>query len=398
VSAAFDTTIRLWDVASGRQLSILEGHTGAVIGLRLSLTTPLLVSRSADETVRIWNINTGQTIEIVHEAINRWRNAIRGLDLHPAKPLLATLGDDDTVIRIWQLDYDVLLAGDAISGSVRYTTAKVVLVGDSGVGKTGLGWRLAHGEFKDQSSTHGQQFWIIGELGTTRTDGAECEAVLWDLAGQPDYRLVHSLFPDDVDLALVLFDPTDRQNPLAGVDFWLNQLRRQGQTLCRCILIGARTDRGSATLTEAELAAYCRRCDLSGGYIATSARTGEGLPRLLEEVKHQIRWDDMPATVTTSTFKRIKEHVLSLKEDETRGGVLVSPSALRERLQRLDDDWDFSDDEMMTATRHLETHGYVTILRGSQGNVTILLTRISWPTWPRPSCWKRDATRADWDA
>ena len=46
------------------------------------------------------------------------------------------------------------------------TTAKIVLVGDSGVGKTGLGWRLAHGEFKEHSSTHGQQFWVLSELGT----------------------------------------------------------------------------------------------------------------------------------------------------------------------------------------------------------------------------------------
>ena len=150
------------------------------------------------------------------------------------------------------------------------------------MGKTGLGWRLAHGEFKEHSSTHGQQFWAIGELGNTRADGTECEAVLWDLAGQPDYRLVHSLFLDDVDLALVLFDPTNRQEPLTGVDFWLNQLRQGKQGLCRCILIGARADRGTATLTEAELAAYCNRHGIGGGYIGTSARTGEGLPALLE--------------------------------------------------------------------------------------------------------------------
>ena len=35
--------------------------------------------------------------------------------------------------------YDVLLGGEPVAESVRYTTAKIVLVGDSGVGKTGLG-------------------------------------------------------------------------------------------------------------------------------------------------------------------------------------------------------------------------------------------------------------------
>ncbi|HMQ33980.1 MAG TPA: hypothetical protein PKD53_24825, partial [Chloroflexaceae bacterium] len=113
--------------------------------------------------------------------------------------------------------------------STHYTTAKVVLVGDSGVGKTGLGWRMAKGEFKEHASTHGQQFWVVGELGKTRADGTQCEAVLWDLAGQHVYRPIHSIFLDDVDTALVLFDPSNRPDPLKGAQFWLEQLRGKGQ-------------------------------------------------------------------------------------------------------------------------------------------------------------------------
>jgi GTPase SAR1 family protein len=70
---------------------------------------------------------------------------------------------------------------------------------------------------------------VLNELGTRRADGTECEAILWDLAGQPDYRLTHALFLDDADLALVLFDPTDSRDPLHGVEFWLKQLKA-GQT------------------------------------------------------------------------------------------------------------------------------------------------------------------------
>ncbi len=38
-------------------------------------------------------------------------------------------------------------------------------------------------------------------------------------------RLIHALFLDDADLALVLFDPTRNDDPLAGVEFWLKQLK-----------------------------------------------------------------------------------------------------------------------------------------------------------------------------
>jgi hypothetical protein len=71
------------------------------------------------------------------------------------------------------------------------------------VGKSALGYRLIHGRFERQESTHGQQFWVFPALGRRRADGTDCEAILWDFAGQPDYRLVHALFVDNADLALI---------------------------------------------------------------------------------------------------------------------------------------------------------------------------------------------------
>jgi hypothetical protein len=90
------------------------------------------------------------------------------VEFHPYFPRLATLGNEGRVVRVWDIDVDLLLSQSDID-SVRYTTAKLVLVGDSGVGKTGLGWRLAHGEFKEHASTHGQQFWVI-----PAPDGFDC--------------------------------------------------------------------------------------------------------------------------------------------------------------------------------------------------------------------------------
>jgi len=256
---------------------------------------------------------------------------------------------------------------------VRYTTAKLVLVGDSGVGKTGLGWRLAHDEFKEHASTHGQQFWPIQKLGLKREDGTECEAVLWDLAGQHVYRQIHSIFLENVAAALVLFDPSNRQDPLKGVQFWLEQLKGNAQ-LPPAVLIGARVDRGAPAVSQQELDQFCQRYGIRGGYISTSAYSGEGLSDLLTRLKAQIPWDEMTATVTTVTFKRIKEYILALKEKPDRKDVLVSPLLLREQLQAIDLDWRFTDAEMMTAVGHLETHGYVAILRSSAGEQHILLT------------------------
>src|ERR1044072_825031 len=321
--------------------------------------------------VQFWRCDWGKQVMLLEEPIPEYRMA--GLAFNPKTAVLAALDQMRKEIRIWDLDFDDIL-GAAEREDVFYTTAKSALVGNSGEGKTGLGWGVVHGEFKAHPSTHGQQFWVIDEWGTTRGDGAQCEAVLWDLAGQPDYRLIHALFLDDVDLALVLFDPTNRQEPLKGVKYWLKHLARERHDgrKRRVVLVGARADRGVPTLTRGELEEFCGQHGVEA-YVRTSALTGEGLEESLARVKSSIVWEEMRATVTTKTFKRVKEFVLSLKESTEIKGVLVSPESLRARLEAKDAQWKFSDAEMMTAVRHLANHGYVSVLRGSSGEETILL-------------------------
>lgn len=375
ISASCDQTILVWDARSGKILKSLEGHSSAVNSICFSYNSHLLASKSQDKTIRLWKNDTWDCLASFDESC--FGGTASKIAFHPHLPILATLGEKDTIIRIWELDEDLLLS--QAQQNINYTTAKLVLVGDSGVGKTGLGWRMAHNEFKEHASTHGQQFWPIQQLNLKRNDGTDCEAVLWDLAGQHIYRQVHSIFLENVAAALVLFDPTNRQDPLKGAKFWLEQLKGKGK-LPPTVLVGARVDRGSPALSQDELDQFCQQYGIKGGYLSTSAKAGDGLPELLDILKEQIPWDDMTATVTTVTFKRIKDYVLSLKEKTDRKGVLVSPAELRELLEEAptDDDtaeeWNFTDAEMMTAVGHLDTHGYVAVLCDSAGEETILLT------------------------
>src|SRR5206468_3449790 len=110
------------------------------------------------------------------------------------------------------------------------------------------------------------------------------------------------LFLDDVDLALVLFDPA-RPDTLAGVDYWLKQLS-QNQQQSRTVLVAARTDVSPLSTSTAELEAYCREQKISGGFVATSAKMNVGIDSLLDIVHKQIDWNAKVTTVTTQTFKR----------------------------------------------------------------------------------------------
>jgi small GTP-binding protein len=375
-SGSDDKTVKLWEAGSGRLLRMLEGHTDSVSAVAFSNDGTLLASKSFDGTVRLWSGESWECVAVI-PVPDQTHSSAAALCFHPTLPWLVTdasePGESDEqgsrLIRIWELDVPALSARQA--GARHHTTGKIVLVGDHSVGKSALGHRLIHGGFKEQASTHGQQFWVFPALGKRRDDGTECEAILWDFAGQPDYRLVHALFVDNADLALALFDASDLRDPLHGVEFWLKQLQT-AESRCPVILVAAQSDRGTCPMTQDELEAYCKKHGIVGP-ITTSAFTGTGLEELVERMKAMIPWDDKPATVTTETFKRIKDYVLGMKGSEAGGQTIVTPAELRGHLEATDADWRFSDAEMMTAVGHLENYGYVKRLRTSKGEPRILL-------------------------
>jgi small GTP-binding protein len=280
-SGSFDNTICLWNPLDGSLIHILEGHTGQICGISFSWKHQIFASISQDSSVRIWNTDTWETCAFLEERYKvNWR---MGFAFHPDAPVLASVGEQSRTILIWDLDIDTILNTTPSRHTIHYTTAKIALVGDSGVGKTGLGYRIAEGTFQATESTHGQQFWIIDDLGTTRADGTQCEAILWDFAGQPNFRPIHALFLDDIDLALVLFDPS-RPDTFISVEYWLKQLSHR-QQLCHTILIVARTDVSKLAHSLTELETFCRERNISGSFIMTSAKTGDGVADLLERIK-----------------------------------------------------------------------------------------------------------------
>ena len=365
-------TIELWHIENERPTVIREGHTARVLCVAFGADGRLLASKSADGTVRIWKSDNWQELGVLEEE----GTYLSGLAFHPKKPILVSRDDSNNVIRIWNIELGALEEAAPLSESVQYAAAKIALVGDQGVGKTGLGWRLATGTFAEHSSTHGEQFWVVRELCVQRPDGTECEAVLWDFAGQPDYRLIHALFLDDVDLAIIVFDGTNREQPLKGVEYWIQQLSRPKNK--KKILVAQRVDRGDLVVPRTDLDRLCEQHSVSGGYLSVSAKTELGIPELKARIVEQIAWQEMTPSITTATFKRIKEYVLALKEASKNGegnqkGILISHAELQARLKEADPGFTFAESEMSKAVEHLASHGYVRTLRTSSGLGTILL-------------------------
>ncbi|WP_416211311.1 WD40 repeat domain-containing protein, partial [Frankia sp. Cas3] len=71
-SAGFDGTVRLWDVASGRQLAELTGHTGGVQAVGFSPDGTRLASAGSDGTVRLWDAASGNPTATLIGFVGGW--------------------------------------------------------------------------------------------------------------------------------------------------------------------------------------------------------------------------------------------------------------------------------------------------------------------------------------
>lgn len=359
-------TIYICHSEDGRVIAELKAHTNYIIGISFSPDERLMASIGWDATIRLWAVDDWRLVATIEMSEDSFIDNWAALCFHPSLPLLCSIGTERGV-SLYELGVEGLLRAPAAPVK-RYATAKVVLVGESGVGKTGLAYRLATGEYKEHSSTHGQQFWVVDSLSLTRADGVRCEVVLWDLAGQPDYRLIHVLFLDDADGALVVLDASRRHELLDVVTFWIKALETARHDSCVKILVSARTDRGNAAVSAEELREFAGRFGVEAEFVETSALTGAGLPELARALQEHLHWDALPTVVETPALTAVKAEVLRLKEQHSNELPLVPVGDLRARLG----DW-ASQPEIDASVRDLQLHGFVHLLRGADGSRLVLL-------------------------
>jgi WD40 repeat protein len=60
IAGLSDSTVKIWDVLTGRDVRTLKGHRYAVHAIAISPDGQILASGSSDQTVKLWNLRTGQ--------------------------------------------------------------------------------------------------------------------------------------------------------------------------------------------------------------------------------------------------------------------------------------------------------------------------------------------------
>eukprot|EP01089_Gocevia_fonbrunei_P013873 TRINITY_DN365_c0_g1_i1.p1 TRINITY_DN365_c0_g1~~TRINITY_DN365_c0_g1_i1.p1 ORF type:complete len:222 (-),score=50.51 TRINITY_DN365_c0_g1_i1:93-758(-) len=115
---------------------------------------------------------------------------------------------------------------------------KVVLIGDSGVGKSNLLTRFTRNEFNLESkATIGVEF----ATRSIKCDDKTIKAQIWDTAGQERYRAITSAYYRGAVGALLVYD-ISKGSTFENIERWLNELRDHADSTIVIMLVGNKSD------------------------------------------------------------------------------------------------------------------------------------------------------------
>jgi hypothetical protein len=177
VSSSLDTTVKIWDLETLTCIGTLEGHEGPAVSVAISSDG---VIASAGSTVRLWDLNSGACLQVVEGG--GALSVPLSVAFNPDRSRLV-VGSAFGVISVYRLTG--VGSTPPAESTRRYVNAKVVLLGESTVGKTTLALRLIEDRYVVTEATHGMNVARL-HLPLEPDDTIEREALLWDLAGQED--------------------------------------------------------------------------------------------------------------------------------------------------------------------------------------------------------------------
>lgn len=160
---------------------------------------------------------------------------------------------------------------------------KIVLIGDSGVGKSNLLSRFTRNEFSLESkSTIGVEF----ATKSIQVDGKIIKAQVWDTAGQERYRAITSAYYRGAVGALLVYDIA-KHVTYENVERWLKELRDHADQNIVIMLVGNKSDlRHLRAVPVEEAKAFAEKNTLS--FIEASALDSTNVETAFQQILTEI--------------------------------------------------------------------------------------------------------------
>eukprot|EP01045_Picozoa_sp_COSAG04_P030436 COSAG04_NODE_5287_length_1672_cov_1.963128_2_plen_207_part_00 len=160
---------------------------------------------------------------------------------------------------------------------------KILLIGDSGVGKTCLMFRFSDQKFQESYiSTIGVDF----KMKTLEVDGKKIRLQIWDTAGQERFRTITSSYYRGANGIIVIFDTTE-EDSFENVKHWLSEIERYATDGVSKMLVGNKCDMTDARAVETATAQEVAD-KLDVPFFEASAKTAENVDEIFLRMARDI--------------------------------------------------------------------------------------------------------------
>ena len=200
---------------------------------------------------------------------------------------------------------------------------KIIIVGDSGVGKSCLSIRASRNYFEDfYSPTVGFEFLTFN----VKVEDQNVKLQIWDTCGQEVYHSLISSFYRSASLAIIVYS-IDSEESYKNIEKWLNDIKSQSNPDCKIFLIGNKADlEDKRQVTREDGEKFFQEHKLSY-FTETSAKTSFNVQNVFiqvakelykqhEEIKNRV---SRPGSMTAVSYTPEIPNNVSLETEEESG-------------------------------------------------------------------------------
>lgn len=176
----------------------------------------------------------------------------------------------------------------ALQGMSGVVSFKLVLLGESSVGKSSIALRFVKDQFEDyRESTIGAAFLTQT---VSRDDGTTIKLEIWDTAGQERYKSLAPMYYRNAHCALVVYDITE-QDSFENAKTWIRELQRHADANITIALVGNKLDLADTRrdVPEEEARKYAEAEGLM--FMEASAKTPTNVTELFTAVANKLPLD-----------------------------------------------------------------------------------------------------------
>ena len=196
---------------------------------------------------------------------------------------------------------------------------KIIIVGDSGVGKSCLSIKASRNYFEDfYSPTVGFEFLTFN----VKIEDQNIKLQIWDTCGQEVYRSLISSFYRSASLAIIVYS-IDNEESFNNIEKWLNDIKTQSSPDVKIFLIGNKADLDDKRKITREQGEKFSNEHKISFFTETSAKTGLNVQNVFiqaakelfiqhEEIKNRV---SRPGSITNLVYNPEKENKVNLESE-----------------------------------------------------------------------------------